>query len=145
MTFCSDKKSPSILATPPASLSKQIRNTITRGLYISFNMPASRVILLTGASRGIGLAAAKFLLEEGHRLVVVARTAGPMEELKGGFPGKVEVVVGDAVEDEVSSLSLLSWKEAEHARTDMALPKLGSPEGGIPCPQILLATRWPHS
>jgi NAD(P)-dependent dehydrogenase (short-subunit alcohol dehydrogenase family) len=67
-------------------------------------MSASKVILLTGASRGIGLAAAKFLLGEGHRLVVVARTAGPMEELKGGFPGKVAVVVGDAAEEEVSSL-----------------------------------------
>lgn len=107
-------------------------------------MPASKVILLTGASRGIGLAAAKFLLEEGHRVVVVARTAGPMEELKGGFPGKVEVVVGDAVGEGVSSLSSLGWKEAEHARTDMALPELGSPEGGISRPQILLATRWPH-
>ncbi|KFY08834.1 hypothetical protein V492_05880 [Pseudogymnoascus sp. VKM F-4246] len=64
-------------------------------------MSTSKVIILTGASRGIGLAAAKFLLQEGHRLIVVARTAGPMEELKGGFPGKVEIVVGDATGEEV--------------------------------------------
>jgi hypothetical protein len=31
-----------------------------------------------------------------------------MEELKGGFPGKVEVVVGDASGEEVSSLLLPS-------------------------------------
>lgn len=73
-------------------------------------MPTSKVIILTGASRGIGLAAAKFLLQEGHRLVVVARTAGPMEELKGGFPGKVEIVVGDATGEEVSSLPSLDRK-----------------------------------
>lgn len=120
MTFCSDKKSPT---TPPTSLSKQICNTITRGFSIAvLNMPTSKVILLTGASRGIGLAAAKFLLEEGHRLVVIARTAGPMEQLKGGFPGKVEVVVGDAAGEEVSSLSLPDRKEVKHTRTDMELP-----------------------
>ena len=121
MTFCSDKKSPT---TPPATLSKQICDTITRGIYSCLNMSTSKVILLTGASRGIGLAAAKFLLEEGHRLVVVARTAGPMEELKGGFPGKVEVVVGDAAGEEVSSLSPPDRKEVKHSRTDMALFRL---------------------
>ncbi|KFZ13565.1 hypothetical protein V501_03645 [Pseudogymnoascus sp. VKM F-4519 (FW-2642)] len=80
-------------------------------------MPTSKVIILTGASRGIGLAAAKFLLQEGHRLVVVARTAGPMEELKGGFPGKVEIVVGDATGEEVPqkavSLALSSFSRLD--------------------------------
>jgi NAD(P)-dependent dehydrogenase (short-subunit alcohol dehydrogenase family) len=108
-------------------------------------MSTSKVILLTGSSRGIGLAAAKFLLQEGHRLVVVARTAGPMEELKGGFPGKVEVVVGDATGEEVSSLPSPDGKEVEHTRTDMALPGSGSPEGGNTRAQLLLATRRPYS
>lgn len=76
-------------------------------------MPTSKVILLTGASRGIGLAAAKFLLEGGHRLVVVARTAGPLEQLKDGFPGKVEIVVGDAAGEEVSTLLSLDRNEFE--------------------------------
>lgn len=60
-------------------LSKQICDTITKGNYSYLNVSTYKIILLTGASRGIGLAAAKFLLQEGHRLVVVARTAGPME------------------------------------------------------------------
>lgn len=108
-------------------------------------MPTSKVILLTGASRGIGLAAAKFLLNEGHRLVVVARTAGPLEELKGGFPGKVEVVVGDASGEEVSSPSLPDRKKVEYIRTDITLLGLGSPESSIPRAQLLLATRRRHS
>lgn len=56
---------------------------------------ASRTILLTGASRGIGLAIAQKLLREKHNVVLVARTAGPMEELKKQYPEQVEVVVGD--------------------------------------------------
>lgn len=145
MTFRSDKKSRLPPTANQSLLGKQICNTTTKGLYNYFNMPTSKVILLTGASRGIGLAAAKFLLEGGHRLVVVARTAGPLEELKGGFPGKVEVVVGDAAGDEVSPLSSLDRKGLEYTRTDMKLPGLGSSEGGIPRAQLLLATRRPHS
>ncbi|THV54547.1 hypothetical protein BGAL_0024g00110 [Botrytis galanthina] len=56
---------------------------------------APRTILLTGASRGIGLAIAQKLLKEKHNVVLVARTAGPMEELKKQYPEQVEVVVGD--------------------------------------------------
>jgi short-subunit dehydrogenase len=58
-------------------------------------MSASKSIILTGASRGLGLAIAKYLLRESHKLVLVARTAGPLEKLKEEYPGQVEVVVGD--------------------------------------------------
>lgn len=54
-----------------------------------------RTVLLTGASRGIGLAIAQKLLREKHNVVLVARTAGPLEELKKQYPEQVEVVVGD--------------------------------------------------
>ncbi|KAK6611672.1 oxidoreductase C30D10.05c [Botrytis cinerea] len=54
-----------------------------------------RTILVTGASRGIGLAIAQKLLREKHNVVLVARTAGPMEELKKQYPEQVEIVVGD--------------------------------------------------
>jgi NAD(P)-dependent dehydrogenase (short-subunit alcohol dehydrogenase family) len=64
-----------------------------------------KVIILTGASRGIGLAMARFLLQQEkakHKLVVVARTAGPLEELRKAYPGRVEVLVGDLGDFDVS-------------------------------------------
>ncbi|CAG8948707.1 hypothetical protein HYFRA_00001828 [Hymenoscyphus fraxineus] len=58
-------------------------------------MSDSKVIILTGASRGIGLAIAQFLLKASHKLVLVARTAEPLEKLKKEFPGQVEILVAD--------------------------------------------------
>ncbi|TVY71482.1 putative oxidoreductase, partial [Lachnellula suecica] len=58
-------------------------------------MPQSKVIILTGASRGIGLAMAHYLLRDSHKLVLVARTAEPLEKLKSEYPGQVEFVAAD--------------------------------------------------
>jgi len=58
-------------------------------------MASSKSLILTGASRGIGLAIAEFLLKESHCLFLVARTKEPLEKLKKEFPGQVEFLVGD--------------------------------------------------
>lgn len=58
-------------------------------------MSASKSIILTGASRGLGLAIAKYLLRESHKLVLVARSTGPLEKLKLEYPGQVEFVAAD--------------------------------------------------
>ena len=58
-------------------------------------MPDSKVIILTGASRGIGRAIAHYLLKQGHRLVVVARTEAPLRELEKQYNGQVVVLTGD--------------------------------------------------
>src|SRR5579859_1088598 len=42
---------------------------------------ASRIALVTGASRGIGYAAARALAKQGAHIVAVARTQGGLEEL----------------------------------------------------------------
>lgn len=52
-------------------------------------MSESKVILLTGASRGIGLTIAQYLLRNGHKLVLVARTAAPLEKLAEEYPEQV--------------------------------------------------------
>jgi len=55
----------------------------------------AKVVILTGASRGIGLAAAHFLLEQKCNLVVVARSKEPLERLQKQYPGQVQVLAGD--------------------------------------------------
>jgi short-subunit dehydrogenase len=64
-------------------------------------MSSPKVVILTGASRGIGLAIAKYLLKDGHKLVLVARTAEPLEKLKKEHAGAVEIFTGDLKDFEV--------------------------------------------
>jgi hypothetical protein len=70
------------------------------------SMSASKSIILTGASKGLGLAIAKYLLRESHKLVLVARSAGPLEKLKEEYPGQVEYVAGDLGDFSVCASSL---------------------------------------
>ena len=64
-------------------------------------MPNSKVIILTGASRGVGWAIAHYLLRQSHNLVVVARTEQPLRDLEKQYSGQVAVLTGD-----LSDLSL---------------------------------------
>lgn len=50
----------------------------------------SKVIIVTGASRGIGLCIAQHLLAHKHKVVLIARTAAPLAALKAQFPDQVE-------------------------------------------------------
>jgi NAD(P)-dependent dehydrogenase (short-subunit alcohol dehydrogenase family) len=52
-----------------------------------------RTALVTGASRGIGLAIARSLVDRGARVVLTARKAGPLEEAVAALGGP-EVAVG---------------------------------------------------
>ncbi|KAH6665137.1 hypothetical protein B0J14DRAFT_569248 [Halenospora varia] len=58
-------------------------------------MSESKVIILTGASRGIGLAIAQYLLKASHKVVLVARSSEPLEKLKVEYPGQVEYLAAD--------------------------------------------------
>lgn len=58
-------------------------------------MASSKVVILTGASRGIGLAAAHHLLKQSHKLVVVARSEPPLRDLEKQYPEQVAVLAGD--------------------------------------------------
>lgn len=66
-------------------------------------MAKTKSIIITGASRGIGLAIARFLLKGSHKVFLVARTAAPLEKLKNDFPGQVEFLAGDLKDFEVCS------------------------------------------
>lgn len=69
-------------------------------------------IFITGSSDGLGLAAARSLLADGHELVLHARSAGRAEELRGVSPQALGIVTGDlasadetrAVADQVNAI-----------------------------------------
>jgi NADP-dependent 3-hydroxy acid dehydrogenase YdfG len=71
---------------------------------ISAEMSTSdyKVILLTGASRGIGLAIAKYLLKSSHKLMIVARSEAPLQSLKAEYPGQVEYLAANLADFSVS-------------------------------------------
>jgi gluconate 5-dehydrogenase len=48
-----------------------------------------KVVLITGASRGIGLAIARALDQEGASLILVARNRGPLARAAAQLPGTV--------------------------------------------------------
>jgi len=59
---------------------------------------SSKVIVITGASRGIGLAIAKFLSASSsptYKLFLVARSLAPLEALRDQAPDSVEVASVD--------------------------------------------------
>jgi hypothetical protein len=59
-----------------------------------------KTALITGASGGIGLELARIFSREGYRIVLVARNAARLEELKKELsPAPVEVVVKDLSQD----------------------------------------------
>ena len=64
---------------------------------------ASKVIVVTGASRGIGYAVAKHLLDRSHKVVLVSRTQEPLEALKCQHPTQVEYIAGDLTDFAVRS------------------------------------------
>ncbi|KAF2205006.1 NAD(P)-binding protein [Delitschia confertaspora ATCC 74209] len=56
---------------------------------------SEKVIILTGASRGIGLAIANYLLSKNSKLVITARSKDALEQLRSSHPEQVEVITGD--------------------------------------------------
>ncbi|KAL8663561.1 MAG: hypothetical protein Q9202_003749 [Teloschistes flavicans] len=82
---------------------------------------ASKVIIVTGASRGIGLALSTFLLEkpQSAKVVVIARGKQPLEDLQTKYSNdQVQVLAGD-----ISDFSL------GQKAVDLAISKWGKLDG----------------
>jgi NADP-dependent 3-hydroxy acid dehydrogenase YdfG len=62
----------------------------------------SKVIIVTGASRGIGLAVTKCLLAAAHKVVLIARSAEQLQELKEHYPSQVAYLAADMTVADVS-------------------------------------------
>ena len=72
-------------------------------------------ICLTGSTDGIGAVAARALLEQGHRVLVHARSEARGRPVVEGLPGDVDLVVGDLASlDEVRALGARLRREPLH-------------------------------
>jgi len=71
----------------------------------------SKVIIVTGASRGIGLAITRYLLNKSHKVVLVARSTEVLSALKNEYPSQVEYVAGDLTVADVSCSRPISFLE----------------------------------
>lgn len=82
-----------------------------------------KVVLITGASAGIGLATARLLWKEGARLALNARSEGKLEELSRELPGS-RVFPADMA-DEDSVRGLIGRVEAELGGLDILVNNAG--------------------
>jgi NAD(P)-dependent dehydrogenase (short-subunit alcohol dehydrogenase family) len=63
-------------------------------------------ILVTGSTDGLGLAAARQLLEDGHQVIAHARNHVRADEVRNALPGLFAVAIGDAASlEDVRSIS----------------------------------------
>lgn len=57
-----------------------------------------RTALITGASRGLGLALARALAADGWKLIIDARGSAALEAAAAGLPGQVRALAGDVAD-----------------------------------------------
>ena len=93
---------------------------------------AGRVALITGGSRGIGLAAAEGFAAEGCHVVISARTAAELEAAAGLLRPKaasVTTLVADATKP-ADAAALVSAAVAAHGGIDVLVNNVGGGGGG---------------
>ncbi|KAI6781973.1 putative oxidoreductase C30D10.05c-like protein [Emericellopsis cladophorae] len=61
----------------------------------------AKTFIITGASKGIGLAVTKRLLSQSHNVVLAARSADLLEKIKAQSPKQVEYVAGDMTDETI--------------------------------------------
>jgi len=115
-------------------------------------------IFITGSSDGLGLAAAQLLVEQGHDVVLHARSQQRAEETRNKLPAAESVVVGDLtsiaqtrhVADQVNQLGTfdamihnagIGYRETKRIVTADALSDLLAVNTVAPCIPTALITR----
>jgi NAD(P)-dependent dehydrogenase (short-subunit alcohol dehydrogenase family) len=90
------------------------------------NDPApAKVAMVTGASRGIGLAAAQRLSGDGHRVVLVSRDRAALDKVAADLPGETLVVPAD-VTDPVQVEAAFATVEHEWGPVEILVVNAGS-------------------
>jgi NAD(P)-dependent dehydrogenase (short-subunit alcohol dehydrogenase family) len=90
-----------------------------------------RVVLITGASRGIGAAAARVLAAEGARLALVSRDVQALEALGRELPTDTELCPCDLNEPE-SAIDVTAKVQQRFGRVDGLVNCAGATTGGDP-------------
>lgn len=90
-----------------------------------------RVIVITGASRGIGAAAARLLADEGAKLVLVSRNAAALEAVRTSLSAESEIVDCD-MNDGESATRILRATVSRFGRIDGLVNCAGATAGGDP-------------
>lgn len=87
------------------------------------------VILVTGASRGLGAEMAVKLAEEGAQVVATARSADSLAEVAGRGQGRISVITAD-MSDEESVAGLVDQVIERHGRIDALINNAGIAPAG---------------
>ncbi|KZV80389.1 NAD(P)-binding protein [Exidia glandulosa HHB12029] len=83
----------------------------------------SPTVLITGASRGIGLAATEIMLADGAKVVALQRTStAALEALSTKYPGSLQIVKGNFAEDVSSAVALAESLDAVVLNAAVNLP-----------------------
>lgn len=85
--------------------------------------PSGRVVLITGASSGIGLASARAFAAAGAQVVMAARNPGRLAAAAHGIPGALAVPAD--VSDPAQVASLVARAEAERGAVDILVSNAG--------------------
>lgn len=85
----------------------------------------SKVILITGASSGIGEICARFAVEAGHRVALAARSATKLGELVEEFGTDKAISLPTDVTDPVAQERMVTEAVARFGRLDVVVPNAG--------------------
>ncbi len=91
---------------------------------------AQRVFVVTGGSRGLGLAGARALVEEGAHVVVAARDQVALDEAIDGLGSSNAVGLAADLADPGAAERVIAAALARYERLDGALISVGGPAAG---------------
>jgi 3-oxoacyl-[acyl-carrier protein] reductase len=93
---------------------------------------ADRVFVVTGGSRGLGLACAQALVAEGAHVVVAARDQVALDEAIDGLGSSNAVGLASDLADPSAAERVIATALARYERLDGALISVGGPAAGTP-------------
>lgn len=88
-------------------------------------MPDRKIVLVTGASQGIGAATARAFADAGHAVILAARDAGKLAAVAGEI-GAGATPVSTDVTDPASVDALFDRIRADHGRLDVVFNNAGA-------------------